>query len=72
MWHVWGKRRGVYRVLMGRPVEKNNLEFLGTDGSIILKWIFKKWDWAMNWIVVGQDSHMRRALVIAVMNLRVP
>jgi len=32
-----GKRRGAFRVLMGRPVERNNLEFLGMDGSIILK-----------------------------------
>ena len=51
---------------MGTPVERNNLEFLGTDGSIILKWIFKKWNGAMNWVVVGQDRHMRRALLIAV------
>jgi len=70
MWHVWWKTRGAYRVLMGRTVERNNLKFLGMDGSIILKWIFKKW--AMNSIVVGQDRHMRRALVIAVMNFWVP
>jgi hypothetical protein len=72
MWHVWWNRRGAHRVLMGRPVERNKLEFLGLDWSIILKRIFKKWDGAMNWNVLGQDRHMRRALVIAVMNLRVP
>jgi hypothetical protein len=44
MWHVWGKRRGAYRVLMGRPVGRNNLELLGIDGSIVLTWIFKEWD----------------------------
>jgi len=71
MWHVWGKRRGAYRVLMVRHVERKNLEFLGIDGSIVLKWIFNKWDGAMNRIVVGQDRHMRRAPVIAVMNFRV-
>ena len=67
-----GKRRVVYRVSMGRPVERNNLEFLGMDGNMLTKWIFKKWDGAMNWTVLGQDRHMRRALVIAVKNLRVP
>jgi hypothetical protein len=72
MWHVRWNRRGAYRVLMGRTVERNNLKFLGMDGSIILKWIFKKWDGAMNSMVVGQDRHMRRALVIVVMNFWVP
>jgi hypothetical protein len=52
MWHVWGKGRGAYRVLMSRPVERNNLEFLGMDGRVILKWMFKKWAGTMNWIVV--------------------
>jgi hypothetical protein len=42
------------------------------DGRIILKWIFKKWDWGMDWIDVAQDWDRRRAVVNAVMNLRVP
>jgi hypothetical protein len=32
--------------LMGR----NNLENLSVDGTIILKWIFKKVGWNMEWI----------------------
>jgi hypothetical protein len=36
------KRRGVYRVLVGRP-GADNLEYGGAYGRIILKWIFKKW-----------------------------
>ena len=28
----------------GKLRERENLEYLGIDGRIILKWIFKKWD----------------------------
>jgi len=38
-----GEMIGAYRVLVGKPHSKNNLEGIGTDGRIILKWIFKQW-----------------------------
>jgi hypothetical protein len=45
----------------------------GVDGRIRLKWIFKKWDGGgMDWIDMAQDRDRWRALVSAVMNLRVP
>jgi hypothetical protein len=48
--------------------EGDHLKDPGVDGSIILKWIFKKWDG--EWL--AQDRDRWRAVVNAVMNLRVP
>jgi hypothetical protein len=39
-----GKRMCAYRVLVGKPEEREQLEDLSIDGRIILKWIFKKWE----------------------------
>jgi hypothetical protein len=47
-------------------------EEFGVDGRIILKLILKKWDGGMDWIELAQDRDRRRAVVNAVMNLRVP
>jgi hypothetical protein len=45
----------------------------GVDGMIILRWIFRKWDVeGMDWTDLTQDIVRCRAVVNAVMNLRVP
>jgi hypothetical protein len=66
------EKRGVYRVLVGKAEGKNRLGDPGVDGRIILRWIFRKWCGGTDWIDLAQDRDRRRALVNAVMNLRVP
>jgi hypothetical protein len=52
--------------------EHDHLGHPGVDGRIILKWMFKKRDGGMDWIELAQDRDRWRAVVNAVMNLRVP
>jgi hypothetical protein len=54
-----GERRGVYRILVGRPEGESTwkTQAPGVDGRIILRWIFRKWDvvvWTgSGWLGVG-------------------
>jgi hypothetical protein len=52
--------------------EDNHLGDPGIDGRIVLKWIFKKWDWGMDWIELAQDRVRWQAVVNVIMNLWVP
>jgi hypothetical protein len=47
---------GVCRVWWGDLSERDNLEGLGVDVRIILRWIFSKWVGAMDWIHLAQDK----------------
>jgi hypothetical protein len=51
-----GERRGAYRVLVGKPEERRPPGDACTDGRIILKRIFKKWDGGMDWIFLARNS----------------
>jgi hypothetical protein len=48
----WG---GAFRVLVGSPKERGQLEDPGLNGRIILKWIFRNWDGGMDWIDLAQN-----------------
>jgi hypothetical protein len=57
----------------GNLREGGHLEDPSVDERIMLKWIFDKWDVeGMDWIDVGQGRDRWRAVVNAMMNLRVP
>jgi hypothetical protein len=58
-------------VWWGDLKEGDLLRDLGVDGRIILKSIFKKRDGGMDWIELAQGKDRWRALVNAVMKLRV-
>jgi hypothetical protein len=52
--------------------EGDHLGDPGVDGRIILKWVLGKSDGGMDWIELAQERDRWRAVVNAVMNLRVP
>jgi hypothetical protein len=35
--------------------ERDYLEYSGVDGTIIIRWIFRKWDGGVDWIDLAHD-----------------
>jgi hypothetical protein len=56
----------------GNLRERDHVEDPGVDRKIIRRWLFKKWDWVMEWIDLAQERDRRWTLVNAVMKFRVP
>ena len=58
--NTWVKRRGVYKVLVGKPDGKRPLGRPRLDGRIILRRVFTKWDvgaWTgLIWLRIGTDG----------------
>ena len=68
-----GERRGVYRILVGKPEGKRPY------GGPMCKWednikvdLQEVGFWGMDWIELAEDRDRWQALVNVVMNLRVP
>jgi hypothetical protein len=56
----------------GKLEERDHLEGPGMEGKITFKWIFEIGTRNMSWIYLAQDRDRRRAVVNAMMKLRVP
>ena len=69
---TYGERRGVYRVLMGKPEGKRPLGRPRRRWKDNIKMGLQEVGWGMDWIDLAQDRDRWRALVNAVMNLRFP
>jgi hypothetical protein len=67
-----GRGEAYTRFWWGNLRERDHLGDPGIDGSIILRWIFIKWDGVMDWIELAQDRDRWWALVNGVINFRVP
>ena len=68
-----GERRGVYRVMVGKPEGKRLLGRPRCRWKNNVKMRLQKVGWGgMNWIDLAQDRDRWRAIVNAVMNFRVP
>jgi hypothetical protein len=64
MQHVWERGKVYTRFWWGNLRERDRLVDPSVDRRIILKWIFRKWDWDMDWIDLARDRDRWRAVVM--------
>jgi hypothetical protein len=68
-----GERRNAYRILLGKPEGRRPLGRPRRSWVDNIKMDLREIEWdGMDWIDPAEDRDQWRALVIAVMNLRVP
>ena len=66
---LWERKEVHTRFSWGDLRELDYLEYLGSDGRMILKWVLRS---GMDWIDMAQKRDRWLAVVNAAMNLRVP
>jgi hypothetical protein len=67
-----GEKRDAYRILVGRPEGRRPLGRPRRRWEDNIKVDLQDVGWGMDWIELAQNRDRWRALVKAVMNLRVP
>jgi hypothetical protein len=67
-----GESRGAYRISMEKPEDRRSLGRPRCRWEDNIKMDLEKWDWGLDWIDPAQDKDRWRAIMNAVMNLRVP
>jgi hypothetical protein len=67
-----GEKRGVYRILVGKPEGRRPLGRPRRRCEDNIKMDLQAVGWGMDWIELAEDGDRWRALVNAVMNLRFP
>ena len=74
MWHVprMGERRGVHRILVGKPEGKTPLGRPRCRWEDNIKMDLREVGRGGDWMELAQDRDRWRALVNTVMNFRVP
>jgi hypothetical protein len=72
MWHAWERREKCTRFEWESPKETDHLKDQGVGRKMGSEWILGRLAWGgVNWIRLSQDRDRWRAVVSAVMNLRV-
>ena len=72
MYRVWGSVEAYTGFWWGNLRERDHLGDLGADGRIILNGYSRSGMWGYDWIELAQDRDRWRALMNAVMNIRIP
>ena len=67
-----GERRGAQRVLVGMPEDRRLFGRPRRGWENNFKCFLENWSSCMNWIDLAENRERWRAVVNAVMNLRVP
>jgi hypothetical protein len=67
-----GEKRGVYRILVGITERRRRVGRPRRRSEYSIKMDIEEVGWGMDWIELAEDRDRWRAVVNAVMNLRVP